>query len=92
MVGRTEQQYHMAGTLAQRAQQTLHSIPHIVQRRIGPHAGAVEQVARNDRQVWPFLTGRLHDLVHAAQRVLTAQVDTVLLRPGQAAQMDVARM
>ena len=92
MVGRTEQQHNVAGTLAQRAQQTLHSIPHIVPRRIGPHAGAVEQVARDDRQVGLLLTGCLHDLVHAAQRVLTAQVDAVLLRPGQAAQMDVARM
>ena len=85
-----EQQHHGVAILAQRPEEPGQGVVHVVQGRVGPHAGPVEQVPGYDGQVRPLLPGRLDDVVHAGQGIQAAQVLPVPGGTGQVPQVDVS--
>ena len=90
MVHRPEQQHHRAAALADRPDELLQGVVDVIQGGVRPHAGPIEQVARDDRHVRLREKCLVVDFLHAPQGVQAAQVLSVLSGPGQIAQVNVA--
>jgi hypothetical protein len=87
-----KQKNYLVAVLTQRADKPIQSVIDILQGRVGPHAGTVEEIARDDGEMRALLPRLPNDVVHAPERVLAAEVVTVSGGARQIAQVDVAGM
>ena len=87
-----EQQHHLVAAPAQRNDELLQGVVYVVQSGVSPDAGAVEQIASDDRNLRLDALRILHDRFHAADRVQAAEVFAVFCGTCQVAQVDVTGM